>query len=67
MWNHPFIPKEINAEEINNGILEQPKQMMNNVLTKINSLGISNPMNPKNSNNIQNNEDNESKVNKKQK
>ena len=56
MWNHPFIPKEINAEEINNGILEQPKQMMNNVLTKINSLGISNPMNPKNSNNIQNNE-----------
>ena len=56
MWNHPFIPKEINPEEINNGILEQPKQMMNNVLTRINSLGISNQINQRASINSQNNE-----------
>ena len=56
MWNHPFIPKEINPEEINNGILEQPKQMMNNVLTRINSLGISNQINQRGSINSQNNE-----------
>ena len=42
MWNHPFIPKEINPDEVNIGLLEQPKNMMNNVLTRINSLGISN-------------------------
>ena len=42
MWNHPFIPKEIDPDEDNNGILEQPKAMMSNVLTRINSLGITN-------------------------
>ena len=41
MWNHPFIPKQINPED-NNGILEQPKVMMNNMITKINSLNIQN-------------------------
>ena len=44
MWNHPFIPKEINPNEENNTFLEQPKAMMNNVLTRINSLGIANPI-----------------------
>ena len=41
MWNHPFIPKQINPED-NNGILEQPKVMMNSMITKINSLNIQN-------------------------
>ena len=45
MWNHPFIPKEVNPEEDNNSLLEQPKAMMSNVLTRINSLGISNSIN----------------------
>ena len=40
-WNHPFIPKQINPED-NNSILEQPKVMMNNMITKINSLNIQN-------------------------
>ena len=44
MWNHPFIPKEINPEE-DNRLLEEPKAMMSNVLTRINSLGISNSIN----------------------
>ena len=33
MWNHPFIPKEIINE--NNRILEQPKLMMNSVISHI--------------------------------
>ena len=41
LWNHPFILKVIDSNELNNGILEQPKVMMNNVLTTINSLDIS--------------------------
>ena len=41
MWKHPFIPRIMNPDEINNNILGQPKIMMNNVLTKLNSLGIS--------------------------
>ena len=45
MWNHPFIPKVINPEEINNGILEQPKAMMNNVITRINSFKLTNNTN----------------------
>ena len=44
MWNHPFIPKEVNPDEENNGILEQPKAMMTNVITRINSLKIANPI-----------------------
>jgi len=40
MWNHPFIPKIINPED-NNGILEQPKVMMNNMITRINSMNLS--------------------------
>ena len=44
MWNHPFIPKEINPDEDNNGILEQPKAMMTNVITRINSFKIANPI-----------------------
>ena len=41
MWNHPFIPKEIINDENNNKILEQPKIMMNSVISK-----ISNSVNP---------------------
>ena len=41
MWNHPFIPKLIDSED-NNGILNQPKVMMNNMITRINSLNLSN-------------------------
>ena len=49
MWNHPFIPKEINSNEDNNNrILEQPKVMMNNVLTRINTLGLSNSLSQQN-------------------
>ena len=54
MWNHPFIPKEINPDEENNAFLEQPKAMMNNVLTRINSLGISNPIRERTSSLLQN-------------
>ena len=43
MWNHPFIPKIINPED-NNGILEQPKAMMNNMITRINSMNLSNSL-----------------------
>ena len=42
LWNHPFIPKIIDSDELNNGILEQPKAMMSSVLTRINSLGMTN-------------------------
>ena len=45
MWNHPFIPKEIISGENNNGILEQPKMMMNNMITKIKSIEIPNSIN----------------------
>ena len=33
MWNHPFIPKEVINED--HRLLEQPKQMMNNVISHI--------------------------------
>ena len=40
MWSHPFIPKEVIKDE-NNRILEQPKIMMNNVISKLsNSVNI---------------------------
>jgi len=45
MWNHPFIPKEIVNGENNNSILEQPKMMMNNMITKIKSMEIPNSIN----------------------
>ena len=41
MWNHPFIPKLIEYED-NNSILKQPKVMMNSMITRINSLNLSN-------------------------
>ena len=56
MWNHPFIPKEIINGENNNGILEQPKMMMNNVITKIKSIDIPNSINQKPSNIISRND-----------
>ena len=49
LWNHPFIPKVIDSDDLNNGILEQPKAMMSNVLTRINSLGITNTVQRSNS------------------
>ena len=55
MWNHPFIPKEINPDdEENNSLMEQPKVMMNHVLTRINSLEIANPIKEKTSQLLQN-------------
>ena len=45
MWNHPFIPKEIINGENNNGILEQPKMMVNNMITKIKSMEIPDSIN----------------------
>ena len=57
MWTHPFIPKEINLNENNNNkILEQPKVMMNNVLTRINSLGLSNNANQEDNISLNNND-----------
>ena len=41
MWNHPFIPRLINQDDNNDNILQKPKTMVNNVLTRINSFGIS--------------------------
>jgi len=36
MWNHPFIPKDIEeSKEEKNFILEQPKSVMNNVINTI--------------------------------
>ena len=36
MWNHPFIPKEINDEEdVDNNIFSKPKVIINKVLIKI--------------------------------
>ena len=49
LWNHPFIPKVIDSDDINNGILERPKTMLSNVLTRINSLGIVNTIQRSNS------------------
>ena len=37
MWNHPFIPSEEDPEE-NTNLIEQPKVIMNNVFSKINSI-----------------------------
>jgi len=62
MWNHPFIPKELNPEDINNGILEQPKMMVNNVITRINSLGISNSLSQSASNIIPDNNFNSGEI-----
>ena len=40
MWNHPFIPKEEEEEqkEEKNFILEQPKNVVNNVINTINTI-----------------------------
>ena len=38
MWNHPFIPKEEDPNELKSNILDQPKNVMNNVLTRINTI-----------------------------
>ena len=39
MWNHPFIPSEEDPEEITNtNIIEQPKNIMNNVFNKLSSI-----------------------------
>ena len=41
IWNHPFIPNEIiNKPNNDNKILEQPKIMINNVLSRIRSKEI---------------------------
>ena len=61
MWNHPFIPKEINSDE-NNGLLEQPKAMVNNVLTRINSFGFRNSLSQKTSGMMMSNDSIEIKV-----
>ena len=37
-WNHPFIPKEEDPEELQTNLFEQPKTYVNNVLTRINSI-----------------------------
>ena len=61
MWNHPFIPKEVINEPNNNNILEQPKIVMNNVLSRIKSGEIlPNSLNKKSS--IKENEINEYKI-----
>ena len=60
MWNHPFIPKEEINEPNNNNILERPKMMMNNVLSRIKSKEISNSINPSPS--FKENEVNEFKI-----
>ena len=53
MWNHPFIPKEEDPNEQKNNILDQPKNLMGNVLTKINTIKRSTTFNARNSiNNI---------------
>ena len=49
MWNHPFIPKEEDPNEPKNNILEQPKNLMGNVLTKINTIKKSTTFNARNS------------------
>ena len=42
MWNHPFIPKNISDNESNkSGILKQPKQLMNSVISKLRFIEIS--------------------------
>ena len=38
MWNHPFIPKEEDPNDQRNNILNQPKNVVSNVFTKINSI-----------------------------
>ena len=60
MWNHPFIPKEEINEPNSNNILERPKMMMNNVLSRIKSKEISNSINPSPS--FKENEVNEFKI-----
>ena len=40
MWNHPFIPKEQEAKEEKKFVLEPPKNVMNNVLSKINTIKL---------------------------
>ena len=49
MWNHPFIPKEEDPNEPKNNILEQPKNLMGNVLTKINTIKKTTTFNARNS------------------
>ena len=48
LWNHPFIPKEINIGEENNKgiIIERPKILINSVIDKIKELDITNKEEP---------------------
>ena len=59
LWNHPFIPKEINEDELNfnDKILNPPKIIMNKVLSKIKTPedNYSKRNNSKNVNNKDNN------------
>ena len=62
MWNHPFIPKVINPEDLNNGFLEQPKVMMNNVITRINSFKLTNNANLRSSITMPNTDSNQDEI-----
>ena len=66
MWNHPFIPKEEDPNEQKNNILDQPKNLMGNVLTKINTIKRSTTFNARNSiNNIIKEDEEKNIINKK--
>ena len=59
MWNHPFIPKEEDINEQNINIFDQPKNVVSNVLTKINSVRRTTTFNAKNADiNIKEDEEN---------
>ena len=49
MWNHPFIPKEEDPNDLRNNILDQPKNVMTNVLTRINTIKRTTSFNARNS------------------
>ena len=49
MWNHPFIPKEDDPNDPKINILDQPKNVMNNVLTRINTIKRTTTFNQRNS------------------
>ena len=71
MWNHPFIPSEEDVDDSKLDLFDQPKNVMSNVFSKINTIRRSNTINAKSSNinqeddinNIVNEKNNDNNIN----
>ena len=71
MWNHPFIPSEEDVDDSKLDLFDQPKNVMSNVFSRINTIRRSNTINAKSSNinqeddinNIVNEKNNDNNIN----